>query len=648
MDRLFKRDEEHTKMLIEGSGVYSQKREQQKFEHYIYTFIGKAYKKSTAAYFGEAVAHGYIETILDLAGRLEQLQQVCGAASEQVEVQRWELIQALAIGIRKPKLLFSSNGSVKYKAVYKFEAMLQKVYREWDAFQEEMDICFHYMERGIVRLNRPAETDCLVQEREAMASEIDKVYRAYYFQLLALDLDWKPKIPEIRMSSNLFLNITERPWLVPLAHIMLIRDAQFQMMRKEKYKDSELLLGELDFLNMGKPTQEQRKERDGLTIYYAMRIRSILAKYLKGKKRTDCRAAFGRYFREKYESENKGEEPGFLNEISSIFASINAHRELMDKMSIFDVPDFSVPSCHIRETALMIAEQLQLTPVELRELEKAMPNVLWSQSALVKSLCAFEGGVKDKLAECLAPIRTLVNAKEYYSGAKTEDMISQNLLKAAEKIYADSFEKINTNGKDKKMSLAWKAYKDMIYFEDLTRGALFLSRAIEPCSASFSFFRHCRSALEQSLEKYKTSSYIKNVLEIPQKSKKILRELNCIEEYAVLRKKLMVNIAGIESESNLSFQKAVKFLKSTDVLAAKAKSKRNTKSGQKRQWEYDIQELAQSCTKIPIKTLNQEGQKHLCFDVYSSLARKAVSIIEDYVMDVLHSNVLHLYKNKRR
>lgn len=533
MDRLFKRNEEYTKMLIEEAETCSRKNEQREFERYVYTYIGDGYKKCAEAYFSEASARGYVETIMDLSSKLEKLQstQDDEAAAADTEAKRWELIQALAIGLRKPKLLFDLNSQIRYKTVHKFEHMFREIYQEWDAFQEELDLCCHYMDRGTVRLNRLPEREHFVQERGEMAKEINRIYRAYYYQLMALGLQWKTTPPVVRENSNLFLNILERPWLMPLAHIILIRDAQAQMIGKEKYKDAEVLFGKFNFLDMRNLTQEQRKERDELTTYYALRIRDVLAKHLKGKKRTDCRSAFRRYFQEEYKKKKeKIEADGFYDlGIWNLDAAMNAHAEFKDKVSIFEVSDFSVPSCHIKETALKIARQLKLPPDQLQALEKAIPRALWSQEALKKSLGAFEGDIQDKLVERLDPLRTLVNAKEYYASADTKSKISQKILNAAVKIHRNSSDGFVLENKETKMSLAWNVYKSMIYFEDLTRGTLLLSQAVDPCTAPaknwFKFFRHCKLAMGHALKKYQSSSYIKRALGIPEISKKTLREL---------------------------------------------------------------------------------------------------------------------------
>lgn len=643
MNRLFKRSEECTKMLIEGSEIYSKKKEQREFVHYVYTYIGERYKKCAEAYFSEAPAHGYVETIMGLSNKLELLQATQGSESTvtDTEAKRWELIQALAIGVRKPKLLFRADGPMRYKTVCKFEHILQEIYQEWDTLQEELDLCHNYMQRGTVRLNRPPEKDHFGQERGEMAKDINKIYRAYYYQLMALGLQWKTTPPVVHENSNLFLNIMERPWLRPLAHVILIRDAQAQMMGKEKYRDSELLFGRYSFLDMGALTQEQKKTRDELTTYYALRIRDILAKYLKGKNRTDCRSAFSSYFQEEYKKKKeKIEGDGFYDlDIWNSIAAMNARAEFMEKVSIFEVPDFSVPSCHVKETALKLAHQLKMSPDQLRTLEKAIPKALWGQGALEKALNAFEGETKDKLAERLNPLRTLVNAKEYYADTNTKNAISQKILDAAVKIHGNSSKSFVLENKDAKMSLAWNVYKDMIYFGDLTRSALLLSQAVDPCTAPaknwFKFFRHCKLAMDHALKKYQSFSYIKQALGISKISKKVLRELNYMDGYDKLRKKLMDKVAGVKSEDNLSQEGAVKFLQQIDRIAVNAKQKVNGKA----QWEIDIQGLGQDQEK--------QQNKHLCFSVYLSLACKAVSIIEENVMNVLLSNALYLYRHKR-
>ena len=108
-----------------------------------------------------------------------------------------------------------------------------------------------------------------------------------------------------------------------------------------------------------------------------------------------------------------------------------------------------------------------------------------------------------------------------------------------------------------------------------------------------------------------------------------------MDGYDKLRKKLMDKVAGVKSEDNLSQGGAVKFLQQIDRIAANAKQKVNGKA----QWEIDIQGLGQDQEK--------QQNEHLCFSVYLSLACKAVSIIEENVMNVLLSNALYLYSHKR-
>lgn len=97
----------------------------------------------------------------------------------------------------------------------------------------------------------------------------------------------------------------------------------------------------------------------------------------------------------------------------------------------------------------------------------------------------------------------------------------------------------------------------------------------------------------------------------------------------------MDKVSGVKSEDNLSQEGAVKFLQRIDRIAANAKQKVNGKV----QWEIDIQGLGQDQT--------EQQNEHLCFSVYLCLACKAVSIIEETIMEALLTNAFLLYRHER-
>ena len=76
------------------------------------------------------------------------------------------------------------------------------------------------------------------KKKNELINDMNKLYRGYYYSLLANGYN---PVSEPVVDTRLIGHCYEKEWLLPIAHIILIRDAQYQMMGELKYKKEELL-----------------------------------------------------------------------------------------------------------------------------------------------------------------------------------------------------------------------------------------------------------------------------------------------------------------------------------------------------------------------------------------------------------------------
>lgn len=450
-----------------------------------------------------------------------------------LQAEEEQLFQALALFCARPKLIFSKKSgsggrNTAGHDIEKFEKDIECFHRKWTSFVAEIQLCKKYMYRGTRDLDRDAtQHEKLTEDEEKQLGEsLNDIYRAYYYELRAIGLDTVSTMPP-SVDSKLLHNCLEKQWLLPLAHVILIRDAQCQMMGREKYKKEALFLDDdrAKQLDISRLTDEKKYACGSLTYTYALEIQSTFAKALNGKLKSDCKNAFTHFFYHEYQtSKMKNEDAmGKSPHLSAILFGSNLSllrrfQDQMGELEELDITPFAVPDCHIETLALRIAAKLELNVEQLQVLIGKLPDVFWTNISLnswLNQLNIFEeskaAAMKQTLNTLLSPVCVFLNPNEYFSSKKDEAELSDKLIRAA-RILDPQIGGVSVN----RMKNLWNVFGDMIYFHDLTQPALLLSGAIDieycPEYLSFEVASYYIDKLSDKTKRYEKGGYKRRVI----------------------------------------------------------------------------------------------------------------------------------------
>jgi len=655
IDKTFTRNADLESALTEKKYLFSTKKDCRRFQQYIFSLSEKQYKESAAPYLcrdGDTIS--YLGTLIDLVDRLEQVP--CSEDTEDESI----LTEIMAVSCYRPKLLFSEDSWEKgghLDATKDFEDCVRSLYRDWDSMIEELSLCQRYIERGTRDLDRPQTRATFTANHEAvedLKKKLDAIYRSYYFYLQAEGLC---NLKEPSVDEGLLIHCCEKTWLLPLSHVILIHDAQYQMMHKGKYGKKCLLDGSgipLDFQEIA-PSHKEKCNK--LAYSCASEIRETLYEFLAPALKTDCKAAFSNYFDKEPASKEIISEQQQINFNRVPFYSIPEELwSLIEKKikigevsSTLNAPPFSAPCCYINRIILRNAENLNWTPAEVTILRKYVPELLWGSAAFDKTLETLDlsDDRKREIKALFDPLRTLVNPSEYFSEGNSKYGISDNLLRAAGKVASCL---IPARSKENSVKVAWQIYKYFIRFRDLTECAMLLSNTVSvPYRTNQlpDFFWNCQQDLEAHLQKYKKRKYVISLVGLESQNKEneqIYIQVAQDNKYAKLKETLFVQIAGVLRKEDLSWESAKRFIKNRILPAEKANAK-----GGIQLWDATFQELIRSNCDPGVKSLAQKisvgEKKAICYLLYSRLIKWSIPLLETKVMECLVTHSIHLFRS---
>lgn len=653
MEKIFVRSSKLDRAMDFEENSCRTKKEQKAYRKYVWKLKRAEYQAAAKPYIVET-PETYIRTLISRIKKLEDTQ------SNLSQVEKEQLFQALALFCVRPKLFFNKaletdNRHATDKDVKAFEKELRRFDREWASFAAEIQLCKRYMFRGTRDLDRLIGLDVkLTPDEEIRLKDIlNDIYRAYYYELKAIGLNLST-LPSV--NDTLLHNCIEKQWLLPLSHVILIRDAQCQMMGRMKYKKEALLLGgsgvtKIDTSNL---TEKQKYICGNLTYAYTLNIRAALAKALEGKLRSDIKTAFAHLFHDelkKITDENKKmmKELPHLSAVlgaSNLFASWRL-RDQIDEFEKLDIAPFSVPDCYIETLALRIAAKMELSVEQLQVLIKELPNLFWTNISLktwLSQLNIFEeseaASLNKELDTLLSPICTLLNPNEYFSAPKNVSEMSGNLTRAAKVLNPRFGEKPRP---DNTKSL-WNVFSDMVYFHDLTRPALLLSGAIDvehcPEDLLFSWISHYIDKLNDWTKQYKKRKYIIRVLgmePLTDSGKHKFKQLQKNPDFDAQKLMIMKHIIGIDNIDGLALERADQLWSRPEFSLA------GSQSG-------FVEKLTTAATKgtdrpgerQKLYTLSLEEKGYLCLIVYKQLIKHSISLIRREAARVLLKKSLEL------
>ena len=167
------------------------------------------------------------------------------------------------------------------KRYNKFSDEYRSIFRALKEYEESIALYTRYRTKGATDLDRENKHTVLSYDKLGqLKAEIDTIYQTYYNEICSLQ--YMPKIlypPET--NERLLENCIAKGWLLPLAHIILVRDAQYQMMGELKYKKEDLLERSSKKFLLPCGNSILSNILDTLTQKCAESIRVKLAEYLK-------------------------------------------------------------------------------------------------------------------------------------------------------------------------------------------------------------------------------------------------------------------------------------------------------------------------------------------------------------------------------
>ena len=416
----------------------------------------------------------------------------------------------------------------------------------WKEFEHEHELCLHYIKRGTTDLDRPpvrspagvnssSRTEKLTpQEKADLISDINDLYRSYYYSLTSLG--YRPsKIPVVNPKDNssgncdeeeyqdsLIENCYEKDWLLPIAHVILIRDAQYQMMGKGKYKKSELLQQgsrefKLDYSNKDIPITMAAAA--SITYAASLAARNILEYYLG--KHFSCNPVG--LAMDKLISNHPPHIHNSFPGIAEIDYLQNLRREKRNqalKRKNKKQADllFPVPDCDPYIMAIQIGNALNLQTSQIEKLKEKLPDLLWERKNVKAELAELTAGgmtesTGELLVELVESIKKFLSPKRYYS----RDTISDPLIRSSEVFDENKIQKrleqkssFKTKAQKRQKTISEllkgtrKAFSPFIVFRDLTPHMLMISHAIEPSEGILipDILEHYLSKLKKKLKKY--------------------------------------------------------------------------------------------------------------------------------------------------
>lgn len=652
MEKIFVRSKELEQMLDYERNLCQTKKERKAFRKYAGALERAECLKAVAPYITDS-PEKYLRTLISLVNKLNQ--------SDLPQAEEERLFQALSLFCVRPKLFFKSAADREGKNtaehdVEKFEKDVGRFHRKWASFVTEIQLCKRYIHKGTRDLDRDATQIRKLNTtgEEQLAETLKNIYHAYYYELKAVGLDIVAELPSV--DKKLLHNCLEKQWLLPLAHVILIRDAQCQMMGRKKYKKEALLLDDdiAKQLDISGLTEEKKYACGSLTYAYALEIQAALAKTLDGKLRSDYKNAFAHFFYEEYQTskkENK-EAMGKSSHLSVILgcSNISALRRFQDQMGELEklnITPFAVPACHTEILALRIAAKLELSVEQLQVLTKKLPELFWSRTPLeswLNQLNIFDeseaADMNQKLNTLLSPVCVLLNPNEYFSAQNSEADLSAKLIRAAKALDPQ----IGGAGLSNNMKKLWSVFQDILYFCDLTKPALLLSGAIDaeycPEYLMFDVTSYYIEKLYDQTKRYKKGKYKRQVLglgSLTVDEKRKFTQLRINPEFDAPKRVITKQIIGVEDAQKMTLEMADKFWSRLEF------SSNTSQSGFANKLITAVVKGSDNRVEAQkLYRLSTEEKGFMCLLVYTKLIDCSIAIIRKEVSKVLLKKSLEL------
>lgn len=399
------------------------------------------------------------------------------------------------------------------QGLFEYQSIRNKFAQNLQSGLHRYLLCQTYIKRGTTDLNRdyiaPSNPNKqgggrnLSQEiLEKLQKDIQKYYLYYYDRLVhsGYQVNTEPKV-----SDRLIEHCCEKSWLIPIAHVLLLRDAQYQMMGKEKYTAKSIMQSDSQKFCLDQEAEDgiKKKVEVNSVINYeiAKGIRATFLYYMNRYSNTTLAAGVLKELR------NEPVYPSFPMPLLPLnwntFDTLNDWREL----------PFAVPDYEPDLLALRIGKAQNFSTKQVNALRKCLSMLLW-QDCNIKKLLENDPELQntdiEDLTEILRSIKELLNPERYYGHRTGKDEIRESVKKAAEKLQQYRIVKAYSVNKNR---IIMKVLPALIVAQDISDDVMYISHAVNPHTSYMKklyphFLRYYMKKLEKNLHYYQTKKVI--------------------------------------------------------------------------------------------------------------------------------------------
>lgn len=437
------------------------------------------------------------------------------AKRDDKEKENEKAFQTLALACYDPTLFISetrlfgsypaqNNVPSKYT---KRKKTCQRFYRDLDAYYHELALYCDYVNRGTKGLNRDCTQSQSLSQDEIghMSNDINALYKEYYYSVQGATNSAK-KFPKV--NRRLLEHSCTNPWLLPLAHIILTRDAQYQMTGRVKYKASMLLTAESDSVLASEQSIAKANRLAQHTRNFCIEIRNVFGRYLSSKHVTSPVLTLDH---KAWDEVREHANTTRLNTLPTQIAWQQQSSTLMTHDQHSPAP-FTAPDCDMRMFSILLGMAYDLSISHVEDMIKVLPTYILERQtpdSIVKVIgldhVVIEANKKPSLAEVIGAAKKMAQPSTYYNEVSADKIIHN--LRADYELLAKA-QVVPAISQDNPFSCKsfYRNISSFIHFRDMTTIGLWLSHSVDswalPSIELPSLLSECMEHLDKSLKQY--------------------------------------------------------------------------------------------------------------------------------------------------
>lgn len=502
---------------------------------------------------------------------------------ETTNLSNQQYFQTLALLSCHPQFLVrpskaSKSGKTNWKQFdkkfySKYKKTVIKLYRKLSKYQRELSLLQAYIARGTKELDRESTKELPMHILDELEESIDSSYRKYCNLLQ----DYTSKVLKCpKVDKKLLRNCCTKPWLLPLASVILVRDAQYQMADHVKYKKEELLSSSSKqiFEELFDIKVPSASAISTCTYYISCEIRNALALYLGGMfiVRPPVKLA-QQASKQRYEKIDSDDISEILK--MSLFWKYARHPLKCGH----SVKPFTVPAFKVEKLALLLGDKFKLNMREIKRLIPVLQNIFTKRENVQKQLIAKHFNVTKtnpndqsvvSFGDAVECLKKLLQPESYYmkKSDATADSDAADILKhnyaAYRKLYIAKIiksqlpevERSNSKCSDHDIGHFYHDISRFMKFEDLMPIGLLYSNALHPCGINDvpipQFFDFCLNQITEAFKPYQKKKFIYLCMGINESDK---------DMKALLKNNTYSQILRYEIPKQMTWDIAIEFLR---------------------------------------------------------------------------------------